>query len=149
MSLGNSLYQARKKRGLTQEQVAERLKVSRQTISKWEGDETLPDLCQAKKLSSMYQVTLDELVDFDLEIKELEAIIEKTSEEVQKKVDWTQLWSKKYPILTRYPQEVETTEYTVKLEEMLTQLKQKQGYTKEEAFLVLKDILAKSWNQNK
>lgn len=149
MSLGSSLYQARKKQGLTQEQVAEKLKVSRQTISKWELDETLPDLCQAKKLSSLYQVTLDELVVFDLEIKELETVIEKTSEEVQKKVDWTKLWSKKYPILARYPQEVETTEYTIKLEEMLTQLKQKQGYTKEEAFLVLKDILAQIWNQNK
>ena len=41
MSLGSSLYHARKKSGLSQENVAEKLGVSRQTISKWETDETL------------------------------------------------------------------------------------------------------------
>lgn len=41
MRLGESLVQARKKAGLTQEAVAEKLGVSRQTISKWETDETL------------------------------------------------------------------------------------------------------------
>lgn len=40
MSLGTSLAQARRKAGLTQEAVAEKLGVSRQTISKWELDET-------------------------------------------------------------------------------------------------------------
>lgn len=44
MNLGNSLFQARKKRGLSQEDVAEKLGVSRQTISKWETDETVPDI---------------------------------------------------------------------------------------------------------
>ncbi len=53
MSLGNSLFNARKKSGLSQEEVAEKLGVSRQTISKWELDETLPDIRQAKKLSSL------------------------------------------------------------------------------------------------
>lgn len=38
MNLGNSLFQARKKSGLSQEDVAEKLGVSRQTISKWETD---------------------------------------------------------------------------------------------------------------
>ena len=50
MYLGSNLFQARKKSGLSQEEVAERLGVSRQTISKWELDETLPDIRQAKKL---------------------------------------------------------------------------------------------------
>lgn len=49
MSLGNSLFHARKKRGLSQEGVAEKLGVSRQTVSKWETDETVPDIRQAKK----------------------------------------------------------------------------------------------------
>lgn len=44
MSLGNSLFHARKRSGLTQENVAGKLGVSRQTISKWELDETLPDI---------------------------------------------------------------------------------------------------------
>ena len=48
MSLGSSLYHARKKSGLSQENVAEKLGVSRQTISKWETNETLPDIRQSK-----------------------------------------------------------------------------------------------------
>ena len=50
MGLGSSLNSARKKSGLSQEEVAEKLGVSRQTISKWELDETLPDIRQAKRL---------------------------------------------------------------------------------------------------
>ena len=48
--LGNSLYNARKKSGLSQENVAEKLGVSRQTVSKWETNETLPDIRQSKQL---------------------------------------------------------------------------------------------------
>ena len=66
MRLGTSLYHARRKKGLSQEAVAEKLGVSRQTISKWETDETLPDIRQAKKLSVLYGLTLDELISFDL-----------------------------------------------------------------------------------
>ena len=56
MSLGNSLFNARKKSGLSQEAVAEKLGVSRQTISKWELDETLPDIRQSKRLSNLYHL---------------------------------------------------------------------------------------------
>ena len=49
MTLGKSLFQARKKVGLSQENVAEKVGVSRQTISKWETDETIPDIYMAKK----------------------------------------------------------------------------------------------------
>ena len=69
MSLGNSLFNARKKSGLSQEKVAEKLGVSRQTISKWETDETLPDIRQSKKLAVLYHLTLDELIDFDAYVK--------------------------------------------------------------------------------
>ena len=51
MNLGSNLYHARKKSGLSQEEVAEKLGVSRQTISKWETGETLPDIRQAKRLA--------------------------------------------------------------------------------------------------
>ena len=102
MSLGNSLFNARRKSGLSQEEVAEKLGVSRQTISKWELDETLPDIRQSKQLSVLYHVTLDELVDFDIKVKEIEEVIERTSEETQQKIDWTQMWAKKYPVLASY-----------------------------------------------
>ena len=58
MKLGESLSNARKKSGLSQEEVAEKLGVSRQTISKWETDETLPDLRQSKKLALLYHLSL-------------------------------------------------------------------------------------------
>ena len=69
MSLGTSLAQARRKAGLTQEAVAEKLGVSRQTISKWETNETLPDIRQSKRLAMLYRVTLDALIDFDIEAR--------------------------------------------------------------------------------
>lgn len=78
MTLGNHLYNARKKSGLSQEDVAAKLGVSRQTISKWELDETLPDIRQAKRLAVLYHLSLDELIDFDIDVKEIERVIENT-----------------------------------------------------------------------
>ena len=79
MNLGNNLFQARKKCGLSQEEVAEKLGVSRQTISKWETSETLPDIRQSKRLALLYRLSLDELIDFDMDIQEVEQAIERTS----------------------------------------------------------------------
>lgn len=145
MRLGESLAQARKKAGLTQEAVAEKLGVSRQTISKWETDETLPDIRQSKKLADLYQVTLDELVAFDLEVQELTEMIDRVSDEVVEKADWTAVWAQKYPILARYPQEMDTTPYAEALRALLAQLQREQGYSEEDCFLVLKDILGSLW----
>ncbi len=78
MSLGNNLFNARKKSGLSQEEAAGKLGVSRQTISKWELDETLPDICQSKKLANMYGLSLDELIEFDIDVKEILEIIDRT-----------------------------------------------------------------------
>lgn len=149
MSLGNSLFHARKKSGLSQEEVAEKLGVSRQTISKWELDETLPDIRQAKRLSNLYHLTLDELTDFDMDLKEIEQIIEKTSEETEQKIDWTRAWGKKYPILTTYQKNVETDYYAVRIRALLDHLKDRYGYNDLDAMLVLKDILSHVWNAGK
>lgn len=146
MNLGNNLSNARKKSGLSQEEVAEKLGVSRQTISKWETDETLPDIRQSKKLALLYHLSLDELIEFDTDLKEIEQAIESVSEKKQKEIDWTKVWGKKYPILTTYQQEVKTSDYALKLKEMLDELKKDYGYNDTDAFLVLKDILAGIWN---
>nr|WP_294493258.1 helix-turn-helix transcriptional regulator [uncultured Anaerosporobacter sp.] len=146
MSLGNNLYNARKKSGLTQEEVAEKLGVSRQTISKWETDDTLPDIRQSKKLAVLYHLSLDELIDYDFDVKEIEQVIEYTNEETQRKIDWTKLWGKKFPVLTTYQQVVSTNDYVFKLKEMLERLKLDYGYNDMDAFLVLKDILASICN---
>lgn len=147
MELGNNLFNARKKSGMSQEEVAEKLGVSRQTISKWELGETLPDIRQSKKLSLLYHLSLDELIDFDLDVQEIQEVIDKTSEEVQNKVDWTKAWGKKYPILTTYQKEVDTDFYAVGLTALLDELKKKYGYDEMDSFLVLKDILATVWQK--
>ncbi|MCI2984287.1 helix-turn-helix transcriptional regulator [[Clostridium] innocuum] len=87
MNLGNNLFQARKRCGLSQEDVAEKLGVSRQTVSKWETDETVPDIRQSKKMAMLYSMLLDELIDFDLDIKEIQETIDKTSEEAEEKIN--------------------------------------------------------------
>lgn len=143
MSLGNSLFQARKKNGLSQEEAAEKLGVSRQTISKWETDETLPDIRQSKRLAVLYHLSLDELIDFDVDVKEIEEVIERTSEETQKKIDWTKMWAQKYPVLAEYPGQVREEDYTLPLRALLDRLKADYGYSELDAFLVLKDILGK------
>ena len=149
MSLGSNLYQARKKAGLSQEGVAERLGVSRQTISKWETGETLPDIRQSKRLAVLYKLTLDELIDFDLDVQEVQEAIARTSDAVTDKIDWTAAWGKKYPVLLTYPEKVDPAPYAQALGQLLERLKGESGYNELDAFLVLKDILAKVWQARK
>ena len=66
MNLGNKIMTLRKKNNLSQEDLAEKVGVTRQTISKWELEETTPDINQAKKLSMIFNVSLDELVNNDV-----------------------------------------------------------------------------------
>ncbi len=149
MELGNHLFYARKKQGLSQEEVAEKLGVSRQTISKWETGETLLDIRQAKRLAGLYHLTLDELIDFDLDVREVVEVIERTSEAVEEKINWTKAWGKRYPILLQYQGTVNVERYTAKLELMLEELKRDYGYNELDTFLVLKDILAQVWYRRK
>lgn len=145
MRLGSSLYHARKKSGLTQEAVAEKLGVSRQTISKWETNETLPDIRQSKGLAMLYHMTLDELIEYDFDEQQAQQMIESVSDEAQARIDWNKVWSKKYPVLATYHQKVRIDDYAPALREMLTQLRVDYGYNHTDALLVLKDILARVW----
>lgn len=145
MPLGSSLYHARKKSGLSQENVAEKLGVSRQTISKWETGETLPDIRQAKGLAMLYHVTLDELIEYDFDERQAQEMIDSISEEAQARIDWNKVWSKKYPVLATYHEKVRISDYAPQLREMLTQIQVEYGYNHTDALLVLKDILARVW----
>lgn len=62
MNLGNQIHELRKNLNLSQEQLAEKVGVARQTISKWELGETAPDIKQAQMLSQVFSVSLDELL---------------------------------------------------------------------------------------
>lgn len=75
MNLGNKIMTLRKKNNMSQEELAEKVGVTRQTISKWELEETSPDITQAKTLSNIFKVSLDELVSNDLN----SIIVEKVS----------------------------------------------------------------------
>ena len=75
LELGKQIYELRKKANLSQEQLAEKVGVSRQTISKWELGETAPDIKQAQILSQVFNVSLDELTGNDTK----EVIYEKVS----------------------------------------------------------------------
>ena len=149
MNLGNNLFQARKKACLSQEMVAEKLGVSRQTIPKWETDETIPDIYQSKKLAKLYNLTLDELIDFDIDIKEIEEIIKNTDEEKESKINWTNAWSKKYPVLKNYTQQVDISKYSTIIRKLLNSLKDNYGFNELDSMLVLKDILYHVWKDNK
>jgi len=65
MEIGKKLKEARQMSGLTQEDVAEKLIVSRQTISNWETEKFYPDILYVLQLSDLYQVSLDELLKGD------------------------------------------------------------------------------------
>ena len=62
MEIGHKLKNARLQSGLTQEQAAEALGVSRQTISNWENEKTWPDIVSVVKMSDLYAVSLDHLL---------------------------------------------------------------------------------------
>lgn len=63
MKLGDNILNLRKKYGLSQEQLGEQINVTRQTISNWELGETNPNPEQLKRLSKIFNISIDELLD--------------------------------------------------------------------------------------
>lgn len=70
MEIGKKLKEARMSSGLTQERVAEEIDVSRQTISNWENEKSYPDIVSVIRLSSLYSISLDELLKGDMKMME-------------------------------------------------------------------------------
>jgi transcriptional regulator with XRE-family HTH domain len=73
MDFNNRLYQLRKQKGLSQEELANRLNVSRQTVSKWEVGDSTPDMEKLIAMSDLFDVSLDKLVMGKEEEKDQEA----------------------------------------------------------------------------
>lgn len=145
MSINENLYKARKKCGFAQKDVAYKLNVSRQTLSKWESGAAVPDIGSFKRLAAIYSTTMDKLAEYDADVAEIERAIENTSDEVQEKVDWNKMWGKRYPVLLTYKSRVDCEKYSEVLCGLLEDIKQTYGYSDRDTFLVLKDILAQLW----
>lgn len=65
MTFGEKLKKARKEAGLSQEQLAEKLSVSRSAVAKWENDKGMPDIQNLKALASLLNTSIDYLLDDD------------------------------------------------------------------------------------
>lgn len=75
MNLGKKIAELRRKNNLSQEELGEKVGVARQTISKWEIGDTTPDINQVKIISKIFNISIDELVDNDIN----NVIVEKVS----------------------------------------------------------------------
>mgnify|MGYP000618135430 CR=1 FL=1 len=85
MEIGKKLKNARVQSGMTQENVAEKINVSRQTISNWENEKSFPDIVNVIKLSDLYNISLDQLLKGDeamIEHLEKSTNIVKSNEEI-------------------------------------------------------------------
>ncbi|MBC9825620.1 helix-turn-helix domain-containing protein [Carnobacterium inhibens] len=87
MALGERLKESRVNKGFSQGDVAEYLNISRQSISKWENNNSYPDLDNLVKLSTYYEVSIDELLKENQNLKKKIEINELEIEEPNKKID--------------------------------------------------------------
>ena len=88
MTLSEKLYNLRRKHGLSQEALAEKLHCSRQVISKWENGTTAPDAEMLKKYSELFGVSIDYLVKDDIDEPSNIKPIEKKAKTTSCSVYW-------------------------------------------------------------
>lgn len=142
--LGEKLLDLRKKAGLSQEEVADKLGVTRQTVSKWETDQTVPELIKAKLLSQLYNVSYDYLISGSAvggDVTSIEMIVDE--------IDWTSAWSKKYPILATYQGVDGIDTYSERISSLYEEFKSEFGFNDMDTVLVLKDILYQKYKTAK
>ena len=68
MTLGEKIKGLRKDTNITQEELAEKIGVSRQAVTKWESDLGMPDVENLKSIATLFNITIDELLDYKKEI---------------------------------------------------------------------------------
>jgi transcriptional regulator with XRE-family HTH domain len=83
VDIGNKLYELRKSKNLSQEELADRLNVTRQTISKWETNQSTPDFDKIIPLCEIYGISADELLTGVKEEKE--TLTEKEDDSLKRK----------------------------------------------------------------
>ncbi len=114
MTLGEKIKSARKNAGLTQEQMAEKLMISRPAITKWESDKGIPDIENLKAISKLLDVSLDYLLndgeDLDLNVIKEAIDIKAYGKGLKKKIK-DKIVREKFPdaeIMTLMPQKMLT-----------------------------------------
>ena len=90
MELGNRIKELRKAQNINQDDLAEKLFVSRQTISNWENDKSYPDIQSVLLLSEIFGVSVDNLLKGDVEKME-EIISEDTQIDIKKMTIYSRL----------------------------------------------------------
>ncbi len=85
----------------------------------------------------------------DVNMDNIEQIIKNTTEENQSRTDWTKAWSTRYPVLKQYQNEVDISHFANQIRRMFTELQEQYGYSELDAMLVLKDILAHEYTDNR
>lgn len=91
MDIGSKIKKARTKANLTQEYVAERLGVSRQTISNWESGKTYPDIVSVVKMSNLYDISLDHLLKEEASMSNYLDYLEESTNTVKSRSDLSKL----------------------------------------------------------
>ena len=93
MKLAEKLFELRKEKGWSQEKLAEQINVSRQSISKWESGQVLPEIEKVIELSKIFQVTTDYLLlDENSEKGSTAVILEEDKDKYYKEVKSVGLW---------------------------------------------------------
>lgn len=79
MTLGEKIKKLRNNANISQEDLAEQIGVSRQIVTKWENDAGLPDIQNLKKIAKVFDISIDELLDYKDELFEKDILEEKYS----------------------------------------------------------------------
>lgn len=136
MKIGEKISKTRRDVNLTQDQLAEALDVTRQTISKWESDLAYPEVPKIAKLAEVLNISCDYLLKEDKVDKQKNTITMVPSDEGYT-IDWTRL----YPILNKYQSKVDCMKYRMEFDKMMREVMQEYDYNITDAVLVLKDLL--------
>ena len=99
MELGNHIKHYRNEKGLSQEELAERVYVTRQTISNWENNKSYPDINSIVLLSEIFEISIDNLIKGDVEQMKKEI----NSEEVKKLNLYATIMAILMPVATILP----------------------------------------------
>ena len=85
MTIGEKITHLRIVNNISQEQLADLLKVSRQSVSKWESGESLPQIDKVIELCALFKITADELINDDIVIHRGKNIVPSIGEDIKTK----------------------------------------------------------------